>query len=416
VAAAPTRGRATEVEPVASERASADAASLYERHSDRIFGFCLYQLGSRSEAEDALQTTFLYALRALQKGVTPDVEAAWLLTIAHNVCRTTWRSRSNRSRRETPRDLDAMNDFLPAPERDGDTLMGLEAALADIPESQRQVILLREWQGLSYREIAEQLGITQTAVEMLIFRARRSLADRLDGKRGPALKRRLRQLPDLGGILTALKSFLGAGSAAKLAATSAALVVATVGVAATAGDTDARTEPAAARVTHIAPIRALPAEHAAPTVRAAARAGTRHLGPNRIASARPLRRSHAHAASAADATAAGTAAQAGGLKSAPGSGGEPAASAPASAAPAASAPASGSSGGSTPPPSSPSLPVVSAPSLPSVPAVPSAPIAPPQLPAVSAPALPAPTVPTVTAPSTQSVTASVTSTVATVLP
>ena len=44
------------------------------------------------------------------------------------------------------------------------------------PEQQRRALLLREWQGLSYREISEQLGITQAAVETLLFRARRSLA------------------------------------------------------------------------------------------------------------------------------------------------------------------------------------------------------------------------------------------------
>ena len=72
-------------------------------------------------------------------------------------------------------------------------LIGIEEALEKMPENQRRAILLREWQGLSYREISEELDLSQAAVEMLIFRARRALAGALEqpekqGKRGGALK------------------------------------------------------------------------------------------------------------------------------------------------------------------------------------------------------------------------------------
>jgi len=49
-----------------------------------------------------------------------------------------------------------------------------------MPENQRRAILLREWQGLSYREISAELDLSQAAVEMLIFRARRALAGALE--------------------------------------------------------------------------------------------------------------------------------------------------------------------------------------------------------------------------------------------
>jgi RNA polymerase sigma factor (sigma-70 family) len=58
--------------------------------------------------------------------------------------------------------------------------MGLSDAIACIPASQRRAILLREWQGLSYREIGKELGLSQASVEMLIFRARRGLAGALE--------------------------------------------------------------------------------------------------------------------------------------------------------------------------------------------------------------------------------------------
>ena len=68
--------------------------TLYERYSRQIFAFCLHQLGSREEAEDATQTTFLNAFRSLQRGIAPEFESAWLYKIAQNVCLTRRRSSS----------------------------------------------------------------------------------------------------------------------------------------------------------------------------------------------------------------------------------------------------------------------------------------------------------------------------------
>ena len=59
-----------------AESAADGAALLYERYYDRVFGYCLYQLGSREEAEDVTQTTFMWAFRGLRRGVVPRAEAA----------------------------------------------------------------------------------------------------------------------------------------------------------------------------------------------------------------------------------------------------------------------------------------------------------------------------------------------------
>ncbi len=160
--------------------AGVSTGSLYERYSRQILAYCLHQLGSREEAEDATQTTFLNALRGLQRGVAPEYEAAWLYKIAQNVCLTRQRSSSRRRRIESATDLETLQDAIPARSVDSDELFGLSGALAALPEAQRRALLLREWQGLSYREISEQLGITQAAVETLLFRARRSLAAGLE--------------------------------------------------------------------------------------------------------------------------------------------------------------------------------------------------------------------------------------------
>jgi RNA polymerase sigma-70 factor, ECF subfamily len=157
------------------------ARDLYGRYGAEIRSFCFYRLHNREEAEDATQSTFLNAFVSLQRGVSPEYEGAWLYKIAKNVCLTRQRSWWRRHRVETSADLDAIQDTLPAPESDTDDLFELPAALEAMPDQQRMALLLREWQGLSYREIASELELSQSAVEALIFRARNTLATNLGG-------------------------------------------------------------------------------------------------------------------------------------------------------------------------------------------------------------------------------------------
>jgi RNA polymerase sigma-70 factor (ECF subfamily) len=161
---------------------SADATRLlYEQHSSRIFGFCLSRLGSREEAEDAVQTTFLNAQRGLGRGVVPEYELAWLFKIAQNVCHNRHQSARRRGRVEATQDLDALQDVIASPDRSAAVSLGeLTSALGAIPVRQRRALLLREFQGCSYEEIASELGISVAAVETLLFRARRAVAQQLE--------------------------------------------------------------------------------------------------------------------------------------------------------------------------------------------------------------------------------------------
>jgi RNA polymerase sigma factor (sigma-70 family) len=226
VAVAPSIGRADRVEGAPAPEADLTRA-LYEQYANQIFRYCLHQLGSREEAEDAVQSTFLNAFRGIKRGVVPELESAWLFKIAHNVClsrrRTSWR----RGRIESPTDFDVVQELAPAPSRRADELIGLQDVLEQMPDNQRRAILLREWQGLSYREIAEELELTQAAVETLIFRARRALAAGLE--QPPQPKRRIVRGADIGNLLAGLKSLLlGGGAAVKVAATVAVVSAGTV--------------------------------------------------------------------------------------------------------------------------------------------------------------------------------------------
>src|SRR5207253_4608834 len=117
---------------------------------------CLMQLRNREEAEDAVQTTFLNAFRGLESGVVPEFESAWLYKIAQHVCLTRRRSWSRRRQVESPDDFANVQEVVGAPMRDTGELEGLTDALRALPEQQRRAILLREWQGLTYKEIAEE--------------------------------------------------------------------------------------------------------------------------------------------------------------------------------------------------------------------------------------------------------------------
>ena len=228
MAAVPSIGRASLVERSRVAPQAAATEGLYERHAAKLQSYCLHQLGSREEAEDAVQTTYMNAFRALGRGIVPEAESAWLFKIAENVCLSRRRSSWRRGRIESPSDFEIIEEVIPGPSRQNDELIGIEDALASMPEQQRRAILLREWQGLSYREIAEELEVTQSAVETLIFRARRSLAAGLeqpDSVKKPKRKsfRRALHAFDIGTIAAAFKALLAGSAAVK--ATAAAVVV-----------------------------------------------------------------------------------------------------------------------------------------------------------------------------------------------
>src|ERR671910_507450 len=186
--------------------ASREIDDLYRAHVAEVYRYAYAVLGNHADAEDVTQTTFLNAYRALEQGVKPRKPSNWLLTIASNAIKQRFRQAQSR-----PREVE-LDDRIPhaEPQDDAGPSVGeVLTALSKIPPQQRQAIVLREFEGRSYVEIAEILGVTPSALETLLFRARRSLADELehqltctdaqlavsksvDGRLGRKEKRRLR--------------------------------------------------------------------------------------------------------------------------------------------------------------------------------------------------------------------------------
>jgi RNA polymerase sigma factor (sigma-70 family) len=200
---------------------------LHERYAKQIFRYCLRQLRSREEAEDAAQTVFLNAHRSLEQGIEPRSDQAWLFKIAEHVVMHRRRTIARRARVEFPIDLNGVADLIAAPARELDpALTGLAEALARVPEAERRAVVLREWCGLSYREVAAEVGVSVSAAENLIVRGRRRLAHELGGP-GSTLRRRL----PLGLASPAgwLKWLLGGGTSAKVVVGATSIAVIAVG-------------------------------------------------------------------------------------------------------------------------------------------------------------------------------------------
>ena len=165
-------------EPGRDPSVAARVEQLYESHAPLVRSVCRSLLRDRVEAEDAMQQTFLSAQRALLNGSSPLDPAAWLATIARHESLARVRARM---REPLPLEIDEHEAALDAHaaavrrEETGE----LRDALAELPQQQREAILLREMRGASYQEVAAALSVTTSAVESLLFRARRSLQARL---------------------------------------------------------------------------------------------------------------------------------------------------------------------------------------------------------------------------------------------
>jgi len=173
----------------------ADAfATLVESHQERLLRLCERLLGDVEEARDAAQDVFLKAYRKAGEARPQGQVYTWLYRIAVNHCLNKLR------RRKLVRFLrweDSEERGIPAfdpPDGAADPAAALESrrrwqatrrAIARLPENQRAVLVLIRFEGMSYRQTAEVLGITEGAVESRLVRAMRRLeaAQEAEGSR-----------------------------------------------------------------------------------------------------------------------------------------------------------------------------------------------------------------------------------------
>lgn len=151
---------------------------LVEQYQVAVLRTCYLYLHDRSQAEDAVQETFLKVYRNLGSFRGECSEKNWIMKIAMRVCydmnRSGWARFFNR--RVTPEMLPEAS--VPFEERDD----ALASAMMRLPVRLREVILLYYYQGLTVNEIAEVLGITQPSVSNRLKRGRDKLKTALEGR------------------------------------------------------------------------------------------------------------------------------------------------------------------------------------------------------------------------------------------
>lgn len=155
---------------------------LVERHRCAVaqFAYRFLAIPDRGTAEDLAQDVFLAAWKAAPAFRPRAGVLTWLLRITTNIC-LNYR-RDSRLRKAATLDADGTSarvvsdiDCPMTRAAECEQAVSVRMAIADLPANQRAAILLRHFQGLCYREIADVLDTSVPAVESLLFRARRTL-------------------------------------------------------------------------------------------------------------------------------------------------------------------------------------------------------------------------------------------------
>lgn len=201
----PRAGGVSHAEDVALARRAAardEAAwrTIYERTRQRLFALLAYQTGDREEALELLQEVYLHAYQGLARYRGDGPLEAWFAIMAIRRARD-WKRKLVRRRRherddaEIGRTMEAEGPRGPDPGALPLRIV-LDRALAHLPERQRAAFLLREVEDLSFREVADALGVNEATARVHHLRARRGLQELLKGEpRAAAFIARDREAP-----------------------------------------------------------------------------------------------------------------------------------------------------------------------------------------------------------------------------
>lgn len=178
----PESGRAVRSAHRSGDRLDSSQLASFEAimlpHLDAAYTLARYLVRDRHDADDVVQEAYLRALRHFDRFRGGDGRA-WLLTIVRNACHTLLRRRG-RDARETEFTEELHSDAVDADDPETAMLRGaaqesVQQALDRLPDAFREVIILREIQGLSYKEISDVAGVPIGTVMSRLARARQRL-------------------------------------------------------------------------------------------------------------------------------------------------------------------------------------------------------------------------------------------------
>ena len=171
---------------------TADFELLMRRYNQRLFRTARAILNDDTEAEDAVQEGYIQAYSQLAQIRSGGSFGAWASRIVVNLAIARRRRRSSRGEVQA----DELDNVIPiradpsTPERQAtvnELRRFLEEAIDELPDGWREVLVLRDVEGLSTAETASSLGVSETAAKVRLFRARRALRRRLESEFGDAI-------------------------------------------------------------------------------------------------------------------------------------------------------------------------------------------------------------------------------------
>jgi RNA polymerase sigma-70 factor (ECF subfamily) len=154
-------------------------------HLDAAYNLARWMMGNDADAEDVVQEACVRALAALDRFRGGD-RRAWLLAIVRNGCYSAFRGRRGHAASEFDESAHLDERRTPSPERlvlEDETARRVQAAVAALSPEFREAIVLREFEGLSYKEIAAVVAVPIGTVMSRLARARAQLQQALGGDR-----------------------------------------------------------------------------------------------------------------------------------------------------------------------------------------------------------------------------------------
>jgi RNA polymerase sigma-70 factor (ECF subfamily) len=167
-------------------------STLVSRHRGPVYNFIFRYVGHRQRAEDVLQETWMKVVRGSGQWQPTAKFTTWVYTIARNLCVDSARKESFRqadsldapvgANDERTRGELVTDEAMQVPDRAAHNVRVrplIERALSSLPDEQREVFLLREYQGIGFKEIAEVTGVNENTVKSRMRYALEGLRKRL---------------------------------------------------------------------------------------------------------------------------------------------------------------------------------------------------------------------------------------------
>lgn len=169
--------------------------ALVELYADRLLGYLVRLTGSRDQAEELFQETFMRAYLNSRQFKADAAFKPWLFRIASRVTIDAWRKAKRRPQTISLMDESgSLGSALPSPVIAPDRALGREdakrqvrQAVDTLPPKQRAALVLAYFEGLSYREVAEVLGCSVGTIKTQMSRAMKKLAILLPEMKGAAI-------------------------------------------------------------------------------------------------------------------------------------------------------------------------------------------------------------------------------------